>query len=638
MSDELVQKIVEIIRTHVNPKRSLTNLNQNLAPAITEIIKRGVPEAPKVVTHAPTNDVARAITKIIQNKVRLSPNVVASTVEKLTTEGNQTDEIIQKILKAIKNALPPPVVAPPTETRPANAIGEAYWAGTRHGWVFGSPNAPRFRLKGKTDLLDEHKGWKLRRRNDTNKYNFYYTRPPRPVSQPWTWPSFFRPKNKMPVFGPNLQPNFLEPQQTGVNNQGRPTYNQVPPMPGYVLTTRNGKTGWYRNKGPAAPPPVTSGPTAPPGPSRPRNYSKMSIRELLDAMKKYPENRSTIVEALRKAVEKELRDLRYEYSRARRTRKLGDLLRLLPRNYNGRRNASSMVVNDVRETRNSRELSNLRSNLGSVPNENIRRALENQRRRFENKKRQEENERRRTRRVGENINYGRRLEVVRRVNESNNEYELRRRRAALENVGRGGNGGAGAGYGGNGGAGGNGAGGVSRPFNQAPVLPENQRQAINNAGGVNRAMNTVIHVPGGPREIAKAAEALNETGGNVAQVIQIKGASPEAVKAVQNLGGPKNAVNVLEGLNTLSRKTHRKRGTPRPRRKTYRPRIAELNRVLNSVKKQRLISLMAHNVTKTHNIHPNDEKLKTYYKKVLKANILRTPFAKVVKRAAKKTL
>jgi hypothetical protein len=149
-------------------------------------------------------------------------------------------------------------------------------------------------------------------------------------------------------------------------------------------------------------------------------------------------------------------------------------------------------------------------------------------------------------------------------------------------------------------------------------------------------MNTVMNVPGGATEVAKAAEALNETSGNANLAIRIKGVSPEAVKAVQNLGGPKNSINVLEGLNTLSRKTTPKKRTPRPRRKAYRPRIAELNRVLNAVKKQRLISLMAHNVTKTHNIHPNDEKLKKYYKKVLKANILRTPFAKVVRKAARK--
>ena len=386
-------------------------------------------------------------------------------------------------------------------------------------------------------------------------------------------------------------------------------------MPGYVLTTKNGKTGWYRNKGPPAP----------------RNYSTMSIRELLEAMRKYPANRDRISQALRKAFEKELRDLRYEYSRSRRTRKLGDLLRLLPRNFDGRRNASSMIVNDVRGTRNSRDLSNLSSNLGRVPNENIRRAIENQRRRFE------EERRRRTgsttlrrygdsyepRRYGEsNTNY------TRRVKNTSSERELlelmRRRRAA-----RVGDGGSGVGYGGGNGSGG---GGNVGP----PPLPTNQRQAINNAGGVNRVMNAVVQVPGGAPEIAKAAEALNEAKGNTTYAITVKGASPAAVAAVQKLGGPKNTVNVLEGLNTLS-KTHgtrkRKVGSRRPK-KVLRPRVAELNRVLESVKKQRLISLTAHNVTKTHNIHPNDEKLKKYYKKVLKANILRTPFAKVVRKAA----
>jgi hypothetical protein len=156
---------------------------------------------------------------------------------------------------------------------------------------------------------------------------------------------------------------------------------------------------------------------------------------------------------------------------------------------------------------------------------------------------------------------------------------------------------------------------------------------------VNKAVNTVAQVPGGAPEIAKAAEALNESKGNATYAIQIKGASPAAVNAVQKLGGPNNAVNVLEGLNTMS-KTHatRKRTrTTRRSKKVLRPRVAELARVINAVKKQRLISLVAHNVTKTHNIHPNDEKLKKYYKKVLKANILRTPFVKIAKRAAKKT-
>jgi len=176
-----------------------------------------------------------------------------------------------------------------------------------------------------------------------------------------------------------------------------------------------------------------------------------------------------------------------------------------------------------------------------------------------------------------------------------------------------------------------------------PPLPPMQQNAINNAGGIPRALTTVAAVPGGAPEVAKAAEALNETGGNVAQAINIKGASPAAINAVQKLGGKNNAVNVLEGLNTMSQTTEtRKRkaartiGRPKKRR-LQKPRLAALNKVINSVKKQKLISIIAHNVTKTNEIHPNDEKLKKYYKKVVKANILRTPFAKIVKKAAKRT-
>jgi hypothetical protein len=97
-------------------------------------------------------------------------------------------------------------------------------------------------------------------------------------------------------------------------------------------------------------------------------------------------------------------------------------------------------------------------------------------------------------------------------------------------------------------------------------------------------------------------------------------------------------VNVLEGLNTMAQKpaTRAQKRRTRPRRKTYRPRLAELNKVINSVKKQKLISIIAHNVTKTHEIHPNDEKLKKYYRKVIKANILRTPLSKIVRKAARK--
>ena len=191
------------------------------------------------------------------------------------------------------------------------------------------------------------------------------------------------------------------------------------------------------------------------------------------------------------------------------------------------------------------------------------------------------------------------------------------------------------------------AGPVSNAAYAAAALPPNQKTAITNAGGIQPALRTVASVPGGATEVAKAAEALNETGGNASRAMSIKGASPAAVQAVQKLGGPNNALNVLHGLNTLSQKpstirrkvasiTTKTGKIVHRRRKPSKIRVAELNRVINAVKKQKLISLVAHNVTKTHNIHPNDEKRKKYYKKIIKAEILRTKFAKIVKKAAKK--
>jgi hypothetical protein len=155
----------------------------------------------------------------------------------------------------------------------------------------------------------------------------------------------------------------------------------------------------------------------------------------------------------------------------------------------------------------------------------------------------------------------------------------------------------------------------------------------------------VAAVPGGATEIAKAAEALNETNGNTTKAIETRGVSPQAIKAVQNLGGKTNSIKVLEGLNTLARKTparspprsvaRRAKGVSSRRRKPKGPRVAELERVIKAVKKNRLISLVAHNVTKTHNIHANENRLKKYYQKVMKANILRKPFAKIAKQAAR---
>ena len=578
-----------------------------------------------LVKNAPVNDLVNSITKLIRNSVALPAKTKVNVVERLSQE-NQTNELVQKILWAFKNALQPPVILN-QNSKPEGVIGQAYYAGKRIGWVFGTPSGPGFRLKGSPEIRTEAKGWSLKKRaDDTNAYNLQKTprtRVPQTPGAPWTWPSIFSRKNKMPAYGPNIKPNFLPPTQVGMNNNGRPNYG--PPPPGYVLTTHNNKTGYYKNVTPLGP--------QPPPPAL-RNYSKMGLKELLNARSKYPENADKITALIKELFKQALYELKYD-SGSKRARKIGELLRLLPRTFNGRRNATSLVINNVRNTRNQRELSNLASNLGRVPNENIARAFAEQKKRLKRK----------TNGKGGN----------------NNVNEIIRRRRIL---GRGGNGGNGGGYGGGlgggygGGSNGGYGGGSSGNSNlneirrrraifagggngglPPPPLPPTQQNAINNVGGIPRALNTVAAVPGGAPAVAKAAEALNETGGNVAQAINVKGASPAAINAVQKLGGKNNTMHVLEGLNTMAQKPATrvaKRGRRTASKKFLRPRLAELNKVINSVKKKKLISIIAHNVTKTHEIHPNDEKSKKYYRRVIKANILRTPFSKIVRKAAKK--
>lgn len=428
-----------------------------------------------------------------------------------------------------------------------------------------------------------------------------------------------------------------------VNNQGKPI---VPPggKPGYVLGKRGEAFGWWKSKTPVPPPQAPPPGGAPQGPAR--NLSGMSLEALFRLLRNSPGNRNAVSAEIKRRANSTRREVRYE-SATKRARKLGEFLRRLPRNFPGRLNITTNLLNTIRELRNRRELQNFVVNLGIVPNENIRRAIAEQRRRLEQRRANEggyrrynegNNLARRRRALGGEAppppyypgpaprpSYNNTSEITRRrammapaqppppypmptaPPSSNNTGEIARRRQALT------------------------------PVEAPPPLPPNQQQAISNAGGINKAVNTIAQVPGGAPEVAKAAEALNETGGNAAQAVNIKGASPAAVRAVQNLGGARNTVNVLEGLNTLAQAPEtrrRKRRTRRP--KMTKPRVAELNRVIEAVKKQKLISLVAHNVTKTHNIHPNDEKLKKYYKKIIKASILRTPFASIVKKAAKK--
>ena len=636
-NDELVRKITNIIRNHANPKQGLNNLkkNQDIVPGIVAIIKGAVggqATTAALVKNVPVNDLVNSITKLIRNSVKLPVAAQGNVVERLSQE-NQTNELVQKILRAFQKALGPPnqgtPESPPRGRRPEGAIGVSYYAGKKKGWVFGTLDAPLFKVKG--NLMSEHKGWRLRRRSDGN-FDFYYTKTPRTPATPgqprtpWTFPSIFSRKNKMPNGPPNRPPN------------------QPPNRP--------------PNQPPNRPP---NGPPAPPPPPPPRNYSKMGLKELLNARSKYPENAEKINALIKDLFKQALYELKYD-SGSRRARKIGELLRLLPRTFNGRRNATSMVINNVRNTRNERELSNLATNLGRVPNENIARAFAEQKKRLKRKT---------SKSAG-----------------NNNVNEILRRRRVMGGGGNGGRGGygggsgggygggygggsgggygggSGGGYGGGsgggygGGSGGGYGGGSSGNSNlneirrrrailsgggngglpPPPPLPPMQQNAINNVGGIPRALNTVAAVPGGAPAVAKAAEALNETGGNVAQAINIKGASPAAINAVQKLGGKNNTMHVLEGLNTMAQKpaTRAMKRVRRKASKKFRPRLAELNKVINSVKKKKLISIIAHNVTKTHEIHPNDEKLKKYYRRVIKANILRTPFSKIVRKAVKK--
>jgi hypothetical protein len=384
---------------------------------------------------------------------------------------------------------------------------------------------------------------------------------------------------------PSSMNNFIP---ANLGNNEKPKFSGAKPR--YVFTTGSKGTGYYRNT-------YVPRSTGPLGPPPPRNYSRMGLRELLDALKKFPGNSKNIMGLIRKIFDEEI----YKLQRLRgsmRLRRAGNLLRTIPRNFSGRGNATSLVIDNVRNTRNMRELNNSRRNLGQVPNENIRRAFDEQRRRLA------------PRRPGGD-----------RGGSGNAVAPGNWRRALIGKTST------------PSGRPATNTGNWRKALAGAPI-PEEQKRAINYAGGVPRAMNQIARVPEGPPEIARTAEALHLTNGNARQAMEVHNVSAPAINAVRQLGGPTRAVNVLEGLNTLS--APRKLPARRTRTKFLKPRIAELNRVINAVRKKKLVSLVAHNVTKTGNIHENENRLKKYYKKVLKANILRTPLAKIVRAAAKK--
>lgn len=172
-----------------------------------------------------------------------------------------------------------------------------------------------------------------------------------------------------------------------------------------------------------------------------------------------------------------------------------------------------------------------------------------------------------------------------------------------------------------------------RPSGQ-PLLPEPQRAALNKAGGPSQALKVIASVPGGAPVVARAAADLNEMNGNQARAMALKGTPKEAMQAVVKLGGARNAGYTLEALNTLAQKRPtraKKRGKKAPLR------LAELNKVIEAVKRKKLVSLVAHNVAQVapSNINKNSKK-KKYYKKVLKSWILKRPLGNSVRQAARK--
>ena len=182
------------------------------------------------------------------------------------------------------------------------------------------------------------------------------------------------------------------------------------------------------------------------------------------------------------------------------------------------------------------------------------------------------------------------------------------------------------------------------------ALPAQERLALTNAGGYNNAAAAVSNA-GGPATVERAIAALNANGGNVNAAMQKTGLPRQVFNNVNKLGGPITARRTLAAVKKVTVKTApyvgqnaTQRVAPnvyalapvkKHRKKRMEVKLSELNRVINAVKKKKLISLVAHNVTRT-NIHANNGRLKPYYKRVIKAAILKKPFAKIARGHAKK--
>jgi len=368
----------------------------------------------------------------------------------------------------------------------------------------------------------------------------------------------------------------------------------------------------------------------------PKNYSKMNIETLF---KKGGVNNSNLLTRL----EQEINSLR-RLSSSERHRRLGELLKIVPKNFPGRRKLVTAVIDEIRSigrNRNPsdarRRFANMKTNLKlSYTNKEILDALALENKRASNNLSKNIGV---GRRRGETSNeyYKRLMNPTRRSYETNSDYERRMRRTSgrrptertLEIFSRR-------------------RGESNQDYNRRtaiqnrreeirkmelnnrrrlrgglnlPNLPPMEQKAIENVGGTERAANIVAQVLGGIPAVAKAAQSVNELGPRNAVLIHDN--NPVAVEAVKKLGGHNNAIRVLEGL----RKTVRSLG----------PRKAVLNALLKETRKVNLAPVVARLVTKTGKIKKTLKNYKkNYNKKLIKSAIFRTRAANIAKRAAKK--
>ena len=321
--------------------------------------------------------------------------------------------------------------------------------------------------------------------------------------------------------------------------------------------------------------------------------------------------------------------LNYELNKAERmnrvprTRRLGELLHIVPSNFPGRRRITSLLIGDIRHIANTRspetarrKLLNIKRNIqGPTKNKEILTTLSREYNRVAPRRTELVSRVPNTLPVN---NSARRSELNRRhlarlsrqvpaiantlpVNNSARRSELNRRHLARVPP--------------------------LPPLLNVQNLPEKQQKAFANIGGVEAAANVISQVPGGIPAVAKAAQSINELGHKNA--VNIHENHPIAVEAVKALGGHENAIRVVEGLRTISRKT----------KKTKSPRKNIINAVLNEARKMNLAPVVARMITKTGKIKNTLRNYKkNYNKKIIKSAILRTSLANVARRSAQKKI